>query len=166
MVLFADLLPTYFGGLGLCYILVFSCMLVLHWRKGIQRERCAKAWVEKMKTEWFFHHTSEAHHGIKTEVSIPESTSISKQGASNFSSEPAKDPTSDSFLSLPDVDPYKPVFHEVLCASALGHLPPLLEHSASYPCSNIPATSTISNSPLKFAMLKNEPYHVGSNMSA
>lgn len=147
-------------------------MLVLHWRKGIQRERRAKAWVERMKTEWFFHHTlsywtdKEAQPGIKTEVSILESKSISKQGANNFSSEATKDTVNDSFLSLPDADPYKPVFHEVSCASALAHLPPLLEHSASYPCSNIPPTSTSFNSPLKCAMLKNEPQHVGSNVSA
>ncbi|XP_015283005.1 PREDICTED: testis-expressed sequence 38 protein, partial [Gekko japonicus] len=170
--LFAGLLHIYFGGLGLCYILVFSCMLVLHWRKGIQRERRAKAWVERMKTECFFHRTlaywadKEAHPVIKREVTIPESKSISKQGTSNFSNEATKDTMSDSFLSLPDADPYKPVFHEVSCASALAHLPPLLEHSASYPCSNISAISTPFNLPLKFAMLKNESHHVGSNISA
>ncbi|XP_077192438.1 testis-expressed protein 38 [Paroedura picta] len=172
MLISNGLLPIYFGGLAFCCILVFSCMLVLHWRKGIQRERRAKAWVERMKTEWFFHRTlaswadNDAHPGIKTEVSIPESKNISKQGASHFFSEATKDTTCDSFLSLPDADPYKPVFHEVSCASALAHLPPLLEHSASYPCSNIPATSTPFNSPLKFNMLKNESHHVGSNISA
>ncbi|XP_060087760.1 testis-expressed protein 38, partial [Heteronotia binoei] len=170
--LLAGLLPSYFGGLGLCYILVFSCMLVLHWRKRIQRERRSKAWVERMKTEWFFHRTlaywadKEAHPEIKTDVSILESKSFSKQKASNFSSEATKDTMSDSFISLPDADPYKPVFHEVSCASAVAYFPPLLEHSASYPCSNIPATNTPFNSPLKFAMLKNESHHAGSNMSA
>nr|XP_056700760.1 testis-expressed protein 38 [Euleptes europaea] len=172
LVLFSDWLPIYFGGLGLCYILVFSCMLVLQWRKGIQRERRATVWVERMKTDRFFHcplaysADKETHTGIKTEVSLPEPKSSSKQREINLSSEATQDNMSDSFLSLSDVDPYKPVFHEVSCASALAHLPPLLEHSASYPCSNVSATSTPFNSPLKFAMLKNESHHVGSNISA
>ncbi|XP_048353819.1 testis-expressed protein 38 [Sphaerodactylus townsendi] len=163
-----DLLPIYFGVLSLCYIMVFSCMLVLQWRKGIQRERRATAWAEQIKAERFFYCTlaycadQEAHNGIKAEVSIPECKSISKQEAINLSIEATQD-TSDSLL---DTDPYKPVFHEVYSASALAHLPPLLEHSASYPCSIVPATNTPFNSPLKFAVLKNESHLVGSNNSA
>ncbi|XP_054836373.1 testis-expressed protein 38 [Eublepharis macularius] len=162
----------YLAVLGLSYILTFSCMLVLQCWKGIQKKRRAKAWVERMKTEQFSHSTlahsadKEAHLEIKTEVPIPESESITKQGASNLSSEATQDAMSDSFLSFPDADPCKPVFHEVFCACALAHFPPLLEHSASYPCSNIRATSTPFKSPLKSAVLKNESHHAGSNISA
>lgn len=172
LVLFTGLLPIYFGSLGLCYVLVFGCMLLLQWRKGIQRERRAKAWVARMKTEWLFHCTltrwtdKEVQPGMKTETCNPESNSMPKHGGSCLSSEAIIDSGTGSFPSLPEADPYKPVFQEVSCACALSHLPPLLEHSASYPCSNIPAKSTPFNSPLKFAMSKTQSYQGGSSISA
>ncbi|XP_053099913.1 testis-expressed protein 38 [Hemicordylus capensis] len=171
MIISSGLLPIYFGSLGLCYILVFSCMLLLQWRKRIQRERRAKAWMERMKMEWFFYRAlahwadKDTQPGIQADICNLESDSIPKPQGSFLSSEITTESSTDSFPSLP-AEPYIPVFQEVPCACALSHLPPLLEHSASYPCSSIPAKSTPFNSPLKFAMLKNESYHDGSSISA
>ncbi|XP_061486614.1 testis-expressed protein 38, partial [Rhineura floridana] len=161
------LLPIYFGSLGFCYILVFSCMLFLQWRKGIQQKQRAKAWVKQMKTESYFQralaHKAEKEAQPETKPEVCSSESIQKLQGSFLSSEIAIASSANSFPS--DRDPYKPVFQEIPCACALSHLPPLLEHSASYPCSSIPAKCTPFNSLLKPAMLKNEAYNIGSNIS-
>ncbi|KAJ6659461.1 hypothetical protein lerEdw1_018695 [Lerista edwardsae] len=163
-----DFLPIYFGSLGFCYILVFSCMLFLQWRKGIQRDRRARAWVQRKKMEWSMYRTLALYPDKETQPGTKEvlGSSIPQPQGSFLSNDIATGSSSASFLSLPNADPYKPVFQEIACASALSHLPPLLDHSASYPCSSIPAKSTPFKSPLKFAILKNESYHDGSSISA
>uniref|UniRef100_A0A670IJ94 Testis expressed 38 n=1 Tax=Podarcis muralis TaxID=64176 RepID=A0A670IJ94_PODMU len=148
------LLPIYFGSLGFCYMLVFICMLFLQWRKGIQQKRRAKAWVKQLKTESYFQRAlahKEAEPGNKAEACSPESDSIRKPQDSFSASEITIDSSGDSIPSAQE--PYKPVFQEIPCTCVLSHMPPLLEHSASYPCSSIRTKSMPFNSPLKSATL-------------
>ncbi|XP_062992610.1 testis-expressed protein 38 [Elgaria multicarinata webbii] len=172
MIISSGLLPIYFGSLGFCYILVFSCMLFLQWRKQIHQKQRARAWVKQMKTESYFQRAltqradKETQPGTKAEVCKPEFDSNSKPQDSFLSREITNDCQRDSMCSIPDSDPYKPVFHEIACVCTLSHLPPLLEHSASYPCTSIPAKSMPFNSHLKSAMLKSESYNIGSSISA
>ncbi|XP_071465773.1 testis-expressed protein 38-like [Marmota flaviventris] len=43
----------YFGLLGLCTVITGGCMLLLHWRKNLQRRQRAQQWVEVMKAATF-----------------------------------------------------------------------------------------------------------------
>ncbi|XP_053248527.1 testis-expressed protein 38 isoform X1 [Podarcis raffonei] len=161
------LLPIYFGSLGFCYMLVFICMLFLQWRKGIQQKRRAKAWVKQLKTESYFQRAlahKEAEPGNKAEACSPESDSIRKPQDSFSASEITIDSSGDSIPSAQE--PYKPVFQEIPCTCVLSHMPPLLEHSASYPCSSIRTKSMPFNSPLKSATLTKEAYNLCSSISA
>uniref|UniRef100_A0A8D2IN34 Uncharacterized protein n=1 Tax=Varanus komodoensis TaxID=61221 RepID=A0A8D2IN34_VARKO len=108
----------------------------------------------------------ETQRETNTEVHSPEFKSITKPQGSFLSNEIINESQGDPTPPFPDPDPYKPVFQEIPCACALAHLPPLLEHSASYPCSSIPAESTPFPSPLKSAMLKNESHSFGRSISA
>ncbi|XP_042318932.1 testis-expressed protein 38 [Sceloporus undulatus] len=171
MIISSGLLPAYFGSLGFCYFLVFGCMLFFQWRKRIHQRQRAKAWVKQLKAETYFQHAlshradKEALPETKAQVCNPTPHKI-LQPQDNFSSNEATTERSDnSNSSFPDSDPCKPVFQEIPCACALSYLPPLLEHSASYPCSSIPVRSTAFSS-LKSAALKNESYNTGSSISA
>nr|XP_060628625.1 testis-expressed protein 38 [Anolis sagrei ordinatus] len=165
------LLPAYFGSLGFCYFLVFGCMLFFQWRKRIHQKRRAKAWVKQLKAETYFQRAlshkmdKEALPGPEAQSHNPSSHTIPKPHGNNLSSEATTDSSGPSTSSRPDSDSYKPVFQEVPCACALPYLPPLLEHSASFPCSSIPVSSTAFSSPLKSAALKNESYNTGSSIS-
>ncbi|XP_025027449.1 testis-expressed protein 38 [Python bivittatus] len=164
------LLPVYFGSLAFCYILVFSCMLFLQWRKRILQKRRAKVWVKQLKAESYFQHAlahrADEEAQPKTKAAICNPDSIPEPQSTFLSSENIVESNDNSVPSLPDSAPYKPIFQEVVCACALSHLPPLLAHSASYPCSTIPAGSSLFSSPLKPTILKNDPYGIGSRISA
>ncbi|XP_047415955.1 testis-expressed protein 38-like [Sciurus carolinensis] len=43
----------YFGVMGLCSVLTVCCMVFLHWRKKVRRERRAQQWAEVMKAASF-----------------------------------------------------------------------------------------------------------------
>ncbi|KAJ7332765.1 hypothetical protein JRQ81_014945 [Phrynocephalus forsythii] len=165
------LLPTYFGCLGLWYILLFVCMVLLYWRKRIHEKRRAKAWIKQQKAETYFqraldHPAKKVQPETEARVYTPACDSIPKPQSNSLSNETTTNSSGNFTPSFLDPDPYKPVFLEIPCACVLSHLPPLLEHSASYPCSSIPPRSAQLTSPLKSAMLKNEPFNTGSSASA
>uniref|UniRef100_A0A6J0UR39 Testis-expressed protein 38 n=1 Tax=Pogona vitticeps TaxID=103695 RepID=A0A6J0UR39_9SAUR len=171
MAISSDLLPTYFGCLGLWYVLVFGCMLLFHWRKRIHGKRRARAWVKQLKAETYFqsaldHTAKKTQPGAKVEVYNLAFDSIPKLHDSSRSNETMANSNGCSIPSIPDPDPCKPVFQEVPCACVLSHLPPLLEHSASYPCSKIPVRSTPYISIVKSVTLKNGPFNIGSSISS
>ncbi|XP_047421198.1 testis-expressed protein 38-like [Sciurus carolinensis] len=43
----------YFGCMGLCSVLTACCMVFLHWRKKVRRERRAQQWAQVMKAASF-----------------------------------------------------------------------------------------------------------------
>ncbi|MBZ3872708.1 Testis-expressed sequence 38 protein [Sciurus carolinensis] len=46
-------LLLYFGCMGLCSVLTACCMVFLHWRKKVRRERRAQQWAQVMKAASF-----------------------------------------------------------------------------------------------------------------
>ncbi|XP_034270911.1 testis-expressed protein 38 [Pantherophis guttatus] len=169
-ILLAGLLPVYFGSLAFCYILVFTCMLLLQWRKQILQKRRAKVWMKQLKAESYFQHALA--HGAdeeaqpRTNAAICSPDHIPEPQSLHLPSENIVESNDNSTPPFPDSAPYKPIFQEVACVCALSHLPPLLAHSASYPCSAIPTESSPFSSPLKPTILKNDPYSIGSRISA
>uniref|UniRef100_A0A803T7P9 Uncharacterized protein n=1 Tax=Anolis carolinensis TaxID=28377 RepID=A0A803T7P9_ANOCA len=126
-------------------------MLFFQWRKRIHQKRRAKAWVKQLKAETYFQRAlshrmdKEALPGSEVQSYNPATHTIPKPHGNILSSEATTDNIGCSTSSLQDSDPYKPVFQELPCACALPYLPPLLEHSASFPCSSIPVSSTFSS---------------------
>ncbi|XP_070601938.1 testis-expressed protein 38 [Erythrolamprus reginae] len=170
MIIPSGLLPVYFGSLAFCYILVFTCMLLLQWRKQILQKRRAKVWMKQLKAESYFQHAL-AHRADKeaqprTNAAICNPDDIPEPQSMHLPSENMVEINDNSTSPLPDSAPYKPVFQEVVCVCALSHLPPLLAHSASYPCSAIPTESSPFSSPLNPAIFKTDPYSIGSRISA
>uniref|UniRef100_A0A8C6XH98 Uncharacterized protein n=1 Tax=Naja naja TaxID=35670 RepID=A0A8C6XH98_NAJNA len=139
-----------------CYILVFTCMLLLQWRKQILQKRRS-----------YFQHAlahrpdEEAQPRTNTATCNPDNMLDLEPQSTVLTSENIVESNDNSTPPLLDSAPYKPVFQEVACACALSHLPPLLAHSASYPCSTIPAESSPFSSPLKPTILKYDPYSMG-----
>ncbi|KAM3841762.1 testis-expressed protein 38 [Vipera latastei] len=168
--LITGLLPVYFGSLAFCYILVFTCMLLLQWRKQILQKRRAKVWMKQLKAESYFQqalaHRADEEAQPRTNAAICNPDNIPEPQSTFLPSENIVETDDSSTPPLPDSVPYKLVFQEVACACALSHLPPLLAHSASYPCSTIPTESSPFSSPLKPTILKNDPYSMGSRISA
>ncbi|XP_026562757.1 testis-expressed protein 38 [Pseudonaja textilis] len=170
--LITGLLPVYFGSLAFCYILVFTCMLLLQWRKQILQKRRAKVWMKQLKAESYFQHAlahradEEAQPRTNTATCNPDNILDLEPQSTVLPSENIVESNINSTPPLLDSAPYKPVFQEVPCACALSHLPPLLAHSASYPCSTIPAESSPFSSPLKPTILKYDPYSMGRRISA
>ncbi|CAM5136372.1 unnamed protein product [Eretmochelys imbricata] len=169
---FSGWLPLYFASLGLCYILIFSTMFFFHWKKAIQREQRAKAWVELMRSETFFPNAvvhwanKRAHYGIKAEVCTPESSASPKQNGKSLNRETTTDRDGAFFPSLTGVGSYKLVFQELPCARSLSSLPPLLHHSTSYPFSAIPSRTVPFSSLPDFVTLGNGRCHLSNGNSA
>ncbi|XP_032660953.1 testis-expressed protein 38 [Chelonoidis abingdonii] len=167
---FSGWLPLYFASLGLCYILIFSSMFFFHWKKVVQREQRAKAWVELMRSETFFTNAvvhwanKKAHYGIKAEVCTPESSASPKQNGKSFDRETTTGRDGAFFPSL--TGSYKLVFQELPWACSLSSLPPLLHHSTSYPFSAIPSRIVPFSSLPDLVTLGNVRCHLSNGNSA
>eukprot|EP00073_Rattus_norvegicus_P024251 XP_006238780.1 PREDICTED: testis-expressed sequence 38 protein isoform X1 [Rattus norvegicus] len=166
------------GFLGLCSVLIGSCIIFLHWKKNLQREERAQQWVEVMRAATFTYSpllywiNKRRYHGMNVvintgpppavtttepEVQNPESLwELDISEGRNYAlqdSSPGgeasgllqhvlavpKQPLS-STMPQPRTDsPFPlPIFQEVPFALSLCHLPPMLNHSVSYPLANSP----------------------------
>ncbi|XP_019356903.1 PREDICTED: testis-expressed sequence 38 protein [Gavialis gangeticus] len=168
MVIPSSWLPLYFGSIGLCYILLFTCMFLLHWRKVIRRERQAKAWVELVKSEMFFPNPvvhwadKRVNYGIKAEVYAPESSASTKQAGKNS----ARDDTDGVFVSSQvEADPCKLVFQELPFVRSLSSLPPMVSHSISYPFPAFPSRAVPFTSLPDLDKVE-ESWHFGSSLTS
>ncbi|KAM9128911.1 testis-expressed protein 38 [Pangshura tecta] len=168
---FSDWLPLYFAILGLCFILIFCSMFYFHWKKVVQREQSAKAWVERMRSKTFFPNAAvhwankRAHYGIKAEVCTPKSSASPKQNGKSFDRENTTGRAGAFFPSLTGVSSYKLVFQELPWACSLSSLPPLLHHSTSYPFSAIPSRTVPFSSLPDFITLGNARCHLSNGNS-
>ncbi|XP_008055481.1 testis-expressed protein 38 [Carlito syrichta] len=150
----------YFGFLGLCSVATGGCILFLHWRKNLRREKRARQWVEVMRAATFTYSpllywiNKRRNYGLNAaintgpppavittetevqspdpllEVDIPESRSCVVQGSSpkveaSIPLQPA--------LELPE--------QEVPFALPLCNLPPMRNHSVSYPLVTCPESN-------------------------
>ncbi|XP_003767223.1 testis-expressed protein 38 isoform X1 [Sarcophilus harrisii] len=153
-------LPLYFGVLGLCSVATGGCMVFLHWRKKVRREEQAQEWVEVMQAATFTYSpllywiNKRRQYGMNTGVkvdlpvaspqpevpkpltSIPEGKSDAPQA--RFLMCPASAPP---LVCYPTPAPHNPVFQEVAFAPSLGNVPPMVNHSASYPFAACPQRS-------------------------
>ncbi|XP_057565879.1 testis-expressed protein 38 [Hippopotamus amphibius kiboko] len=169
----------YFGFLGLCSVVTGGCILFLHWRKNLRREKRAQEWVEVMRAATFTYSpllywmNKRRHYGMNTaintspppaatktetdtqnsdhpwELDIPESRSYAAQDSSPKVQAPS--PLQPAAQLVPQQPPPSPVlqpqassplplliFQEVPFALSLCNLPPMLNHSVSYPLAICP----------------------------
>ncbi|XP_031234110.1 testis-expressed protein 38 isoform X2 [Mastomys coucha] len=166
------------GFLGLCSVLIGSCILFLHWKKNLQREERAQQWVEVMRAATFpyspllYWVNKRRYHGMnatintgpppavtKTESEVQNPDSLWESDLSedrNYivqDSSPRgeasdllehvlgipKQPQSSAMTQPRTASPFPPpIFQEVPFALSLCHLPPMLNHSVSYPLTNSP----------------------------
>ncbi|XP_074122132.1 testis-expressed protein 38 isoform X2 [Sminthopsis crassicaudata] len=150
-------LPLYFGVLGLCSVATGGCMVFLHWRKKVRREEQAQEWVEVMQAATFTYSpllywiNKRRQYGMNTGVkvdlpvaspkpevpkpptSIPEGKSDAPRA--RFLMCPASAPP---LVCYSTPAPHNPVFQEVAFAPSLGNVPPMVNHSASYPFAACP----------------------------
>uniref|UniRef100_A0A452FAR9 Testis expressed 38 n=1 Tax=Capra hircus TaxID=9925 RepID=A0A452FAR9_CAPHI len=157
----------YFGFLGLCSVLTGSCILFLHWRKNVRREERAQEWVEVMRAATFTYSpllywiNKRRHYGMNAaintgpppaatktatdaqnsdrpwELDVPESRSCAAQDSSPKVEAPG--PLHPAVQLAPQHSPLPiPIFQEVPFALSLCNLPPMLNHSVSYPLATCP----------------------------
>ncbi|XP_043856115.1 testis-expressed protein 38 [Dromiciops gliroides] len=153
-------LPLYFGVLGLCSLVIGGCMVFLHWRKKVRREEQAQEWVEVMQAATFTYSpllywiNKRRQYGMNTGVRVdvpvaspkPEAlkplTSLQKGGGSASSARFLMSPASAPPLGCyPTPAPHNPIFQEVTFAPSLCNVPPMVNHSASYPFTASPERS-------------------------
>ncbi|XP_074077614.1 testis-expressed protein 38 [Macrotis lagotis] len=166
-------LPLYFVVLGLCSVITGSCMVFLHWRKKVRREEQAQEWVEVMQKATFSYSpllywiNKRRQYGMNTGVKVDLSVSDPKpetlrpltgiqKGRSHASpvnssaNSPARllvSPASAPPLaSYPNPAPHNPIFQEVAFAPSLCNMPPVVNHSVSYPFATYPERNAQFNS--------------------
>ncbi|XP_007480281.1 testis-expressed protein 38 [Monodelphis domestica] len=154
-------LPLYFGALGLCSVVTGGCMVFLHWRKKVRREEQAQEWVEVMQAATFTYSpllywiNKRRQYGMNTGIKVELPMVIPKPEVSKpligvhegkSKAIPARPILSSA--SAPPLacysapGPRNPTFQEVPYAPSLCNLPPMANHSASYPFTIYPERST------------------------
>ncbi|XP_036609667.1 testis-expressed protein 38 [Trichosurus vulpecula] len=145
-------LPLYFGVLGLCSVVTGGCMVFLHWRKKVRREEQAQEWVEVMQAATFTYSpllywiNKRRQYGMNTGVKVdlpvaspkpeaPKPLTNNQEGrsdasAARFLMSPASAPP---LVCYPTPAPHNPIFQEVAFAPSLCNVPPMVNHSASFP---------------------------------
>ncbi|XP_072505446.1 testis-expressed protein 38 [Notamacropus eugenii] len=143
-------LPLYFGVLGLCSVVTGGCMVFLHWRKKVRREEQAQEWVEVMQAATFTYSpllywiNKRRQYGMNTRVDLPVAnpnpeapkplTSNQEErreaSATKFLKSPASAPP---LACYPTPVPHNRIFQEVAFAPSLCNMPPMVNHSASFP---------------------------------
>ncbi|XP_068948863.1 testis-expressed protein 38-like [Petaurus breviceps papuanus] len=145
-------LPLYFGILGLCSVVTGGCMVFLHWRKKVRREEQAQEWVEVMQAATFTYSpllywiNKRRQYGMNTGVKMdlpvtspkPEAPmpltrnpeGMSDVSEARFLRSPASAPP---LACYPTPAPHNPIFQEVAFAPSLCKVPPMVNHSTSFP---------------------------------
>ncbi|XP_047418131.1 testis-expressed protein 38-like [Sciurus carolinensis] len=72
----------YFGLMGLCCVVTGGCMVFIHWRKKLWRERLAQQWVEVMNASTFNYNpllywiNTQRRYGIDAAIKIGPPTAL------------------------------------------------------------------------------------------
>lgn len=84
----------YFGFLGLCSVITGGCILFLHWRKNLRREKRAQEWVEVMRATTFTYSpllywiNKRRHYGMNTAINTGPPPSVIKTETEVQNSDP------------------------------------------------------------------------------
>lgn len=72
----------YFGLMGLCCVVTGGCIILIHWRKKLRREKRARQWVEVMNASTFIYSpllywiNMQKRHGIDATIQIGPPTAV------------------------------------------------------------------------------------------